>query len=45
MVALTVTEVAHLKSLIAKVDPEAFVVVSPAQNIFGKGFMPLEKEE
>jgi uncharacterized membrane protein len=45
MVALTVTEVAHLKSLIARADPGAFVVVSPAQNIFGKGFMPLEKEE
>lgn len=45
MVALTVTEVAHLKSLVSEADPSAFVVVSPAQNIFGKGFMPLEKEE
>lgn len=45
LVALTVTEVPHLKALVAKADPNAFVVVSPAQNIFGKGFMPLEKDE
>ena len=45
MVALTVTEVSHLKSLVAVADPDAFVIVSPAQNIFGKGFIPLEKEE
>lgn len=45
LVALTVTEVPHLKSLVAATDPKAFVIVSPAQNVFGKGFMPLEKEE
>jgi hypothetical protein len=45
MVALTVTEVAQLKTLVAVADPNAFVIVSPAQSIFGKGFMPLEKEE
>jgi uncharacterized membrane protein len=45
LVALTVTEVAQLKSLVAETDPKAFVIVSPAQNIFGKGFMPLEKDQ
>jgi uncharacterized membrane protein len=45
LVALTVTEVSQLKALVAVTDPNAFVIVSPAQNIFGKGFMPLEKEE
>lgn len=44
MVALTVTEVAHLKALVAGEDPNAFVIVSPAQGIFGKGFAPLQPE-
>lgn len=43
MVALTVTEVPHLKALVSSEDPQAFVIVSPAQSIFGKGFMPLEE--
>ena len=42
MVALTVTEIPHLKALVSSEDPQAFVIVSPAQSIFGKGFMPLE---
>lgn len=41
MVALTVTEVAQLKALVAAEDPNAFVVVSPAQGVFGRGFAPL----
>jgi uncharacterized membrane protein len=44
MVALTVTEIPQLKALVASEDSQAFVIVSPAQNIFGKGFMPLEDE-
>jgi uncharacterized membrane protein len=43
--ALTVTEVAHLKSLVYAADPRAFVVVSPAQEILGKGFAPLQEED
>jgi len=43
MVALTVTEVPQLKALVSTEDPNAFVIVSPAQNIFGRGFMPLEE--
>lgn len=44
LVALTVTEVPQLKSLISVTDPNAFVIVSPAQGIFGKGFAPLGEE-
>jgi uncharacterized membrane protein len=39
--ALTVTEVHNLKSAVAKEDPNAFVVVSHAQEILGRGFHPL----
>lgn len=45
MCALTVTEVHNLKSSVAKEDPQAFVIVSPAQEILGRGFNPLEEEE
>lgn len=45
LVALTVTEVSHLKSLVSVADPNAFVIVSPAQGVFGKGFAPLEEEK
>jgi uncharacterized membrane protein len=41
MIALTVSEIPTLKSLVNRVDPNAFVIVSPAQEIFGTGFMPL----
>ena len=40
--ALTITEVHNLKSAVAKEDPQAFVIVSPAQEILGRGFNPLE---
>jgi len=42
--ALTVTEVHNLKTAVAKEDPQAFVIVSPAQEILGRGFNPLEEE-
>ena len=42
--ALTVTEAHNLKVAVAKEDPQAFVVVSPAQEILGRGFNPLEEE-
>jgi uncharacterized membrane protein len=45
MCALTVTEIPQLKALVSEADANAFVVVVPAQGVFGKGFMPLEKEE
>jgi uncharacterized membrane protein len=44
VVALTVTEVNHLKALVSDVDPTAFVIVMPAQEILGRGFQPLQTE-
>jgi uncharacterized membrane protein len=43
--AITVTEVNQLKILVADVDPKAFVIVSPAQEVFGRGFMPLHEQD
>jgi uncharacterized membrane-anchored protein YitT (DUF2179 family) len=45
MCALAVIEVAQLKSLVSNADSKAFVVVSPAQEILGKGFSPLLDEQ
>ncbi|MGZ9223525.1 MAG: DUF2270 domain-containing protein [Anaerolineales bacterium] len=42
--ALTVTEVHNLKFAVNKEDPNAFIVVSPAQEILGRGFNPLAEE-
>jgi uncharacterized membrane protein len=42
--ALTVTEVHNLKSAVAREDPKAFVIVSPAQEVLGRGFNPLAGE-
>ncbi len=44
MCALTITEVHNLKSAVAKEDPQAFVIVSPAQEILGRGFSPLAEK-
>lgn len=41
LIALTVTEVNHLKALVFELDPKAFVIVMPAQEILGRGFQPL----
>jgi hypothetical protein len=42
--ALTVTEVHNLKFAVNKEDPNAFVVVSAAHEILGRGFNPLAEE-
>ena len=42
--ALTVTEVGQLKALVRAEDPGAFVIVSPAQEIIGRGFSSLQEE-
>jgi len=42
--ALTVTEVHNLKFAVSKEDPNAFVVVSAAQEILGRGFNPLSDD-
>jgi len=44
MCALTVTEVHNLKTAVAKEDPKAVVIVSPAQEILGAGFAPLQEK-
>ena len=44
MCALTVTEANHLKAVVSASDPQAFVIVSPAQEILGRGFLPLKNE-
>ncbi len=44
MVAITLTEMAQLKSLVSEVDPNAFVIVSPAKEVLGRGFSPLDKD-
>jgi uncharacterized membrane protein len=43
MVALTITEMPQIKALVNDEDPNAFVVVAPAQEILGRGFESLEK--
>jgi uncharacterized membrane protein len=43
--ALTVTEINQLKSSVRKVDQKAFVMVIPAQEILGRGFLPLEESQ
>ena len=45
MCALTVTEVAHLKALVAAVDPKAIVIVTSAQEVLGTGFLPLKEAD
>jgi uncharacterized membrane protein len=42
MVAATVTEMAALKAAVKAEDPNAFVIVAPAQEILGRGFQSLE---
>jgi len=44
MCALTVTKVPILKSLVRNEDPGAFVIVTPVQEVLGKGFQPLQEE-
>jgi len=45
MCALTATEVPQLKAVVSARDPNAFVIVSPAQEVLGKGFAPLQEEQ
>jgi uncharacterized membrane protein len=45
MCALTVTEVNQLKTVVSAEDPKAFVVVIPAHEVLGFGFMPLGEEK
>lgn len=40
--AVTTTEVQELKELVSAIDPNSFVVVSPAQEVLGRGFVPMK---
>jgi uncharacterized membrane protein len=42
--ALTVTEVPLLKALVTSVDRKAFVTLTPAEEVLGRGFAPLQDE-
>ena len=42
--ALTETELELLKQSVAAADPAGFVVVMPATEVSGRGFMPLQEE-
>jgi uncharacterized membrane-anchored protein YitT (DUF2179 family) len=43
MCALTITEVNQLKALVQAADSHAFVIVMPAQEILGRGFLPFNQ--
>ena len=43
--ALTVTEVPDVKGLVHAEDANAFVTLTPAQEILGKGLAPLQEDE
>lgn len=45
MCALTATEVNQLKTLVNEEDPHAFMIVSPVQEVLGRGFSPLTREK
>jgi uncharacterized membrane protein len=45
MCALTTTEVPHLKALVAEEDPKAFVIIAPAREILGAGFIPFPEAD
>lgn len=40
--AVTITEVNHIKNLVCEADPKAFLIVIPAQEVLGTGFIPLQ---
>jgi uncharacterized membrane protein len=42
LVATTVSELPGIKKTVKSEDPKAFVIVTPAQEILGLGFQPLE---
>jgi len=44
-VVVAAHEVGRLKRLVAEVDPQAFVAITPAQEVLGEGFAPHRGEE
>ncbi|MBI3926092.1 MAG: DUF2270 domain-containing protein [Armatimonadetes bacterium] len=45
LVALSVTEVPHLKAVIKDQDPRALMVIAPVAEVLGTGFLPLEEDD
>lgn len=45
LIALTDTEINQLKTLVYETDPNAFVIVSPAKGVVGKGFEPFDEDK
>jgi uncharacterized membrane protein len=45
MCATTVTEIPQLKAVVSGVDPEGFVIITPVQEILGRGFVSLQDQE
>jgi len=39
---VTGVQVPHLEEIVRRTDPEAFVIVSPVEEVLGKGFRPFE---
>jgi len=44
-VVVAAHEAGRLKRLVAEADPEAFVAITPAQEVLGEGFSPHSKKE
>ncbi|MCL7454455.1 MAG: DUF2270 domain-containing protein [Anaerolineae bacterium] len=44
MCAITVTEAPSLRASVLAKDPQAFVMLTPAQEVLGKGFVPLRTD-
>ena len=42
LIAVTVTEMKHLKSVVKAEDPRAFIIITPAQDVIGQGFQTLD---
>ncbi|GAB4435273.1 MAG: hypothetical protein Kow002_21830 [Anaerolineales bacterium] len=44
MCGLTMTEIHNLKTIVADIDENAFVITTGANEILGKGFLPIEED-
>jgi len=42
LIAVTVMEMKHLKSVVKAEDPRAFIIITPAQDVIGQGFQTLD---
>lgn len=42
MVAATITEMQQLKTVVKEEDPRAFIIITPAQDVIGRGFQTLD---